>query len=74
MTGPAITAAFAYDALGRRATAQVNGVARHVSYDGVDVAQELRDGQVVSYLRSLALDEPFSRSGGEFTWPMRWAR
>ncbi len=65
-----VTATFSYDALGRRTSKVVNGVASQFLYDGNDIISEVGSGSIrVSYLRSLSIDEPFIRQssiGAEF--------
>lgn len=61
MSGGA-TAAFNYDALGRRTTKAIGGVTSQFLYDGNDIAAEIGSGAVgANYLRSLNIDEPFIR-------------
>ena len=56
------TATFNYDALGRRTSKTVNGVASQFAYDGNDISAEIGGGAVgASYLSSLNIDEPFIR-------------
>jgi RHS repeat-associated protein len=70
ISGPAVSASFVYDALGRRVSKTINGVRTEYQYDRQDIASEIRGGAVgVSYLRSLNIDEPFvrqSRTGDEY--------
>jgi RHS repeat-associated protein len=59
------TASFSYDALGRRVSKTVNGVATQYLYDRQNVTQELQSGTIVAtYVRSLSIDEPFIRQSG----------
>jgi RHS repeat-associated protein len=65
ISGPGVTASFKYDALGRRIEKTVNGVTTQYLYDGFDIVAELQNGAVTAtYLRSLRIDEPFSRTKG----------
>jgi RHS repeat-associated protein len=63
---PSTSAAFTYDALGRRVERHVGGGTTAYVYDGVDVVDELLGASTVSYLRTLAIDEPLSRGASEF--------
>jgi RHS repeat-associated protein len=60
-----LTAAFKYDALGRRYEKNVNGATLQYVYDGLDVIQE-KQGSTVSanYMRTLNIDEPLMRVKG----------
>ena len=59
------TASFSYDALGRRTSKTINGVASQFAYDGNDIVAEIGGGAVgANYLRSLNIDEPFIRQAG----------
>jgi RHS repeat-associated protein len=65
ISGPGLTASFKYDALGRRIEKTINGVSTQYLYDGFDIVAELQNGAVTAtYLRSLNIDEPFSRTKG----------
>ncbi|MGE0201950.1 MAG: RHS repeat-associated core domain-containing protein [Candidatus Melainabacteria bacterium] len=56
------TAAFTYDAFGRRTTKVVGSLTSQFLYDGNDIAAEIGAGAVgANYLRSLMIDEPFIR-------------
>jgi len=56
------TAAFNYDALGRRTTKVVGSVTSQFLYDQHDITAEIGGAAVgATYLRSLAIDEPFIR-------------
>jgi len=60
--GGGATAAFNYDALGRRTTKSIGSLTSQFLYDRHDVAAELGAGAVgANYLRSLNIDEPFIR-------------
>ena len=64
ISGPALTASFKYDALGRRTSKTINGQTTTFVYDGDDIVQEMGDSATsASYLRSLSIDEPFIRQG-----------
>jgi len=64
ISGPGLTASFAYDGLGRRSNKTVNSATTGYWYDGQDILAELSGSTVTaSYLRSLAIDEPFIRKG-----------
>jgi RHS repeat-associated protein len=68
ITGSNLTASFKYDALGRRMEKTVNGITTQYLYDGFDIIAELQNGAVTAtYLRSLNIDEPFSRTKGTST-------
>jgi len=62
ITGPSLTASFAYDAFGRRATKTIGDVTTAFRYDGLDVVRESSGGSDVAYLRSLAIDEALVRT------------
>ena len=70
ISGPGLSAAFEYDALGRRISKTINGVTTSFLYDGNDIVAEIQGGAVsATYVRSLNIDEPFIRqtaSGPEF--------
>ncbi|MGH8615092.1 MAG: RHS repeat domain-containing protein, partial [Gammaproteobacteria bacterium] len=70
ISGPGLSASFTYDALGRRSSKTINGVATDYLYDGNDIAAEIQGGIITAmYLRSLNIDEPFVRQtamGNEF--------
>jgi len=56
------TANFKYDALGRRIEKTINGRTIKYLYDGMDIVQEIENGQVtVNYIRTLNIDEPLAR-------------
>ena len=57
-----LSAAFKYDALGRRIEKTINGRTIQFLYDGLDIVQEIENGQVtVNYIRTLNIDEPLAR-------------
>lgn len=56
-----LSASFSYDAFGRRTTKTINGTTTSFVYDGLDVIQEVRNGQKVDYVRTLNIDEPLTR-------------
>jgi RHS repeat-associated protein len=63
ISGPGLTASFKYDALGRRMEKTINGVTTQYLYDGLDIVAEMQAGATTAtYLRSLNIDEPFSRT------------
>ena len=65
ISGPGVSASFVYDALGRRMSKTINGVLTDYQYDGNDIVAEIGSGAVgATYLRSLNIDEPFVRQGG----------
>ncbi len=64
--GPAVTASFAYDALGRREGKQVDGVFTSFVHDGVSPVQENGPISTVSLLEGPGIDEHLAREeGGE---------
>ena len=68
ISGPSLSASFAYDGLGRRSSKTVNGTATGFWYDGADVLAELNGSTpTATFIRSLSIDEPFIRklSGGD---------
>jgi RHS repeat-associated protein len=66
LTGPGLAASFIYDGLGRRTSKTINGVVSQFLYDNADILRETIDGTAIHYLRSLGIDEPFSRGGSEY--------
>lgn len=66
ITATGLAASFVYDGLGRRTSKTINASTAQFLYDGVDVLRETIDGTPVHYLRSLEIDEPFSRGGTEY--------
>ncbi|HAM50579.1 MAG TPA: hypothetical protein DCP92_07725 [Nitrospiraceae bacterium] len=57
-----LAASFEYDALGRRIQKTINGLTIQYVYDGVDIIQEIENGQVTAnYVRTLSIDEPLAR-------------
>lgn len=65
MEGAGVTASFRYDAFGRRIGKTINGMTTEYLYDGPDIAQEVRDGFAVGYLRLLHVDAPVARGAEE---------
>jgi len=64
ISGPGLSANFVYDGLGRRASETVNSATTGYWYDGNDVLAELSGSTpTATYIRSLAIDEPFIRKG-----------
>ncbi len=62
ITGPGLTASFAYDALGRRIEKTVNGQSVGFLYDGSQVIAELAGNTVnVKLLSGIAVDEMLAR-------------
>jgi RHS repeat-associated protein len=58
----ALTASFAYDALGRRIEKTINGRTIQYVYDGLDIVQEIENGvPTVNYIRTMNIDEPLAR-------------
>ena len=57
-----LSALFKYDALGKRIEKTINGRTIQYLYDGLDIVQEIENGQVtVNYIRTLNIDEPLAR-------------
>ncbi len=57
-----LSASFKYDALGRRIEKTINGRTIKYLYDGLDIVQEIENGQPsVNYVRTLNIDEPLAR-------------
>lgn len=67
LSGPTISAGFAYDALGRRVAKTINGQSTSALYDGLDSVRESGPGGEAAYLRTLAIDEAVSRTDGTGT-------
>jgi YD repeat-containing protein len=67
ISGPAVSASFAYDALGRRISKTINGQTIMFLYDGLDIVRESGEGGDASYLRTLTIDEALSRTEGSGT-------
>lgn len=65
-----VSAAFAYDAVGRRTRRTVGGVTTTFLNDGANLVQESSGGKTVRYLTGLRLDQVFSRtdSAGTMTY------
>ncbi len=66
LSRPGVLGNFVYDIQGRRIRRDIGGELREYQHDGVDVVRELLNGQDVTYLRGLEIDEPFVRSGSEY--------
>ena len=49
ITGPSLTASFAYDGFGRRVTKTIDDVTTGFRYDGLDVVRESSGGNDVAY-------------------------
>ena len=57
-----LTAAFEYDAVGKRIEKTINGRTIRYLYDGLDIVQEIESGlPTVNYVRTLNIDEPLAR-------------
>jgi RHS repeat-associated protein len=57
-----LSAAFKYDALGRRIEKTINGKTIQYLYDGLDIVQQIENGVVsANYFRTLNIDEPLAR-------------
>ena len=67
MSGPAISASFSHDALGRRTGKVINGVTTTSHYDGRDIVRESGGSGEALYLRMFAIDEALSRTAGDVT-------
>ena len=65
LAGPGTTASFGYDAVNRRVAKQIDGQLFQYLNDGDDVIREIMSGTPMIYLRSLGIDEPFTRAGVE---------
>jgi RHS repeat-associated protein len=61
LSGPSLSASFAYDGLGRRAQKTVNSTTTVFRCDGLDVVKESSGGADVAYLRTLGIDEALAR-------------
>jgi RHS repeat-associated protein len=66
LTGPGTNASFTYDPFGRRVAKQINGQLTQYLYDRVDIVQEFVTGTLVTYLRSLNIDESLVRNSIEY--------
>lgn len=62
MTGPGVSASFAYDPFGRRTRKTVNGAATEFLYDGGDAVQEKVGGAPTANSLSGGLDQVFTRT------------
>ena len=60
LTGPALSASFGYDALGRRRTRIVNGTLTTYQSDGFNVARTVTAGVTARLLEGVGLDEHFA--------------
>jgi RHS repeat-associated protein len=67
ISGPTVSATFAYDALGRRTTKTINGQSISVLYDGLDTVKESGPDGDASHLRTLGIDEALSRTDANGT-------
>jgi len=61
LSGPAVTASFAYNALNRRSQKTIGGTTTTFQYDAADIVREVVGGTGVNYLRGLAIDETLAR-------------
>jgi RHS repeat-associated protein len=64
VSGPAITATFAYDPMGRRVQKVVNGVTSSYAFDKSTFVREVVGNQTVRYLTGLRVDEYLNRNDG----------
>jgi len=62
--GPTLTASFAYDPFGRRIQKTINGLPTTFQFDDQDIVRESGPAGEAAYLRSLAVDEAFTRTEG----------
>jgi len=60
-TCTALSAAFKYDAIGRRIEKTINGTTTKYLYDGLDIIQEIQGTAKTNYIRTLNIDEPLTR-------------
>jgi RHS repeat-associated protein len=75
VTGPTVSASFAYDALGRRVSKHVlsevdgtvDGATTTFLYDGLDIVGETSGGENAACLRTLAIDEALTRTDSSGT-------
>jgi len=56
-----LTAAFKYDAVGRRIEKTINAATTKFLYDGLDIIQEIVGTAKTNYIRTLNIDEPLTR-------------
>ncbi len=61
VTGPGLTASFAYDPIGRRSQKTINPQTTMFQYDGADIIREVVGATPADYLRGLSIDEPLDR-------------
>jgi YD repeat-containing protein len=63
ITGPSLSASFAYDSSGRRTAKQINGLHWNFLFDGAKVVQEQSVGYVTANLPTgFGVDETFART------------
>jgi RHS repeat-associated protein len=62
ISGPTVSASFAYDPFGRRTSKAINGQTMTFHYDAVDIVRESGEAGDASYLRTLTIDEALSRT------------
>ncbi len=61
ISGPGLTASFAYDARGRRSQKTIDAFLTTFQYDGMDIVRAVEGGSTVNYLRGLEIDEHLAR-------------
>jgi RHS repeat-associated protein len=61
VSGPGLSASFAYDGFKRRTQKTITGFATTFQSDGLDVINEVNGGQTVNYLRGVQIDETLAR-------------
>jgi RHS repeat-associated protein len=62
INGPAVNAAFSYDAFGRRLTKIINAATTAFQYDGADIVRENGPMGEAAYLRTPTIDETLART------------
>ncbi len=67
LSGPSLSATFAYDATGRRTQKTVSGQTTSFQYDIWDIVHEVTGATEVDYLRGLGIDEPLVRNEAGIT-------
>lgn len=65
ISGPATTATFAYDAVGRRVSKTINGTTSNYVYDGPNIVGETNSG--ATFLTGLGIDETLAVESGNGT-------
>jgi RHS repeat-associated protein len=66
LSAPTVTAAFSYDAFGRRTTKTINGATTQYVYDGPNILGETHAAGSSWYVLGVGVDERFIRDGTEF--------